>query len=147
MEVEHYYCRDLKGFIHDQFGNHKLSCKLSPNEKTRLKLLNENMKINASNRIEQLKKRITKDVSNNIYTKKYQVSSFVEYYALYNFVYSLGVENYTLDWGNDENGLQKNRLSKIVKTYQTPMKFISTKKPVKYCYFVLNGRESDKLDW
>jgi hypothetical protein len=133
--LDNFYCRDLKSFIHDQHGRHKLSCKLSSDEKNKLKLLNENMKLKSAQRIEQLKKRISNDVANNIYTKKYQVSSFVEFYVLFNFVYSLNIPDYTLKWGEDTNGLQMNRLDKIIKSYQNPMRFVNIKKPVKYCYF------------
>lgn len=70
-------------------------------EKNYFKTLNFKMMEKSTKRINEIKKRITNDISKNNYTKKYQINGFLEFKNIENIVNNLNLNNHALLWCHD----------------------------------------------
>ena len=140
--------RDLNDFLYKKSGTKIPHWEMKQIEINYFKTLNSKMMEKSAKRIDEIKKRITNDISKNNYTKKYQINGFLEFKNLENFVKNLNLNNHELLWCHD-NKIEKNKLDKIIegdyfccRDCDKPMKFINKKVKVMYCYFYKNTPKS-----
>jgi len=136
----------FENLLYDNKGQKRQ--KSSSAEKYYFSILNNNMIKKSEKRIEEIKKRISNDISKNNFNKKYQIKSFIEYKLLKTFCETLDTKNYELLWCNyftDGPQLKMNKLIKIIEgeplgcsccpDCDRPMTFKNEKTNVLYCYF------------
>jgi len=140
MESNHK--RDVYDFLYDKFGSRIRAYNPSPVENKYFEIINDNMKKKSEKRLESIKKRIVNDINKNNYVKKYQISSRFEYERIKEFVNTLNIDKYEFLWHADQNGVERNKLYRIIEGDYTccrdcdrPMTFKNIKTFVRYCYF------------
>ena len=142
MEIENICKKDFGNFLHDRCYRKKPHKRISKEQKIYFKILNENMVKKSSKRIDNIKIRIQNDISKNIFNKKYQIKSIVEFMVIKDFCNNFNIDEYELNWCHDEKGIMVNKLYQIIEVYSDgPMKFINRKTPVMYCYFSKKNSE------
>jgi len=135
----------FENLLYDNKGQKRQ--KSSSAEKYYFSILNNNMIKKSEKRIDEIKKRISNDISKNNFNKKYQIKSFIEYKLLKTFCEGLDT-NYELLWCNyfnDGPQLKMNKLIKIIEgeplgcsccpDCDRPMTFKNEKTNVLFCYF------------
>jgi len=136
----------FENLLYDNKGQKRQ--KSSSAEKYYFSILNNNMIKKSEKRIDEIKKRISNDISKNNFNKKYQIKSFIEYKLLKTFCETLDTENYELLWCNSVNDGPQLKMNKLIKIIEgeplgcsccpdcdRPMSFKNEKTNVLYCYF------------
>lgn len=122
--------------------------KTSSAEKYYFSILNDNMIKKSEKRVNEIKHRISNDIAQNNFNKRYLIKSFIEYKLLKAFCETLDTKHYELLWCNyftDGPQLKMNKLVKIIegeplgsscrRDCDRPMTFKNEKTNVLYCYF------------
>ena len=132
----------MNTIFYNKYHNHKHPS-IFPAQLEYFKSLHFKMENKSKTRINNIKTRIITDITKNIFSKKYQISSSYEYKIIKQFVDTLNL-NYNLIIVQDHNIL-KNKLSTINGgdyfcmykecNCNTPLTFINEKTPVLYCIF------------
>ena len=137
----------FENLLYDNKGQKRQ--KTSSTEKYYFSILNNNMIKKSEKRVDEIKHRISNDIAENNFNKKYQIKSFIEYKLLKAFCGTLDTKHYELLWCNNVNyggpQLKMNKLVKIIegepfgcsccRDCDRPMTFKNEKTSVLYCYF------------
>ena len=113
---------------------------LSYDQQNSLVIDYNNMITKSTERVNQIIKRITNDLLNQNFSKKYQIKSKKEFDVINNYVknsfLNLHLNNHELLLVNDSN-LKTNRVNKLIETYEGSLRFKGEyeKVVVIYCCF------------
>lgn len=130
---------NFTNYLYTRNGDYKIN--INRIEEKYFKIISQNMINKSLNRVNNIKKRISNDVSKQNFNKKYQIKSLYEYNEIKKFYQTLNIKNYELCLQFDEN-IKTNKLKQIIeghyyccKDCDRPMKFINEKIDVLYCCF------------
>ena len=133
--------RDIYNYVVDKYSRPRNYWDLHPPEKEYLKILEGNMINKSIKRVNNIKSRITKDILNNNFNKKYQIRGIKEYQIIKGYCKFIEVKEYELYWCHDSD-LKTDKLKKIIEGEFTccrdcdkSMTFVNEKVPIMYCYF------------